>query len=186
MKKSWIIVFWIFILACQDIENCGTDDSLDFIVVRFRDIETQESKTVGFRFSVDNSPYQWRFLADTTIVPSDTTIVPADTSVVDGETVITPADTTIIPADTTIVSDSTFVLFPLNPDTETTTFRFDTDTSNHVMELSYEVEYSIFDPECEPSLTFKKIDTVRHTFDSLSIPGRVTNRQLSTNVEIFL
>ncbi len=154
----WIIAFWMFILSCQDIENCETDDTLDFIVVRFSDIETQESKTVGFRFSVDGSPYQWRF----------------------------PTDTTIVAGDTTIVIDSTFVLLPLNPETESTTFRFDSDTSNHVMELSYDVEYSIFDPSCEPSLTFKNIDTVRHTFDSLSIPGRVTNRQLSTNVEIFL
>ncbi|MEP4496581.1 MAG: hypothetical protein ABJ019_08590, partial [Ekhidna sp.] len=120
-----------------------------------------------------------------TIVLGDTTITPADTTISDGDTTIIAADTIIVLPDTTIVSDSTFVLFPLNPETGTTTFRFDSDTSNHVLELSYDVEYSIFDESCEPSLTFKNIDTVRHTFDSLAIPGRVTNRQLDTNVEIY-
>ena len=158
MKKLACILIGLVVLSCQDIENCGTDDNLDFMVLRFFDIETQNPKTVGFTFTVDGSPYQFSFLADTTVSSS---------------------------GDTTIVSDSTFVLLPLNPLTPTTTLQFDSDTSSHLIELSYDPEYSIFDPKCEPSLTFKNIDTVQYTFDSLSIPGTVTNRQLDTNVEVY-
>jgi len=158
VKKLAFIFIGFIILSCQDIENCGTDDNLDFIILRFFDLETQNPKTVGFVFTADGSPYRFPFLADTSISSS---------------------------GDTTIVSDSTFVLLPLNPLSATTTLQFDSDTSSHLIELSYEPVYSIFDPDCEPSLTFKNIDTVRYTFDSLSIPGTVTNSQLSTNVEVY-
>ena len=82
--------------------------------------------------------------------------------------------------------DSTFIGLPLNPDQKTTTFYFESDTSRFELEMSYEdLEVSIFDPKCDPSYTFLGLDTVRYTFDSLSIPGTVTNRQLSTNVEVY-
>ncbi|NQZ74962.1 MAG: hypothetical protein HRT61_02470 [Ekhidna sp.] len=172
MKKLIFILIGLLVLSCQDIENCDTDDGLDFLIVRFFDRETKEPKSAGFRFTVDGSPYRWVFAADTTITPERTTTV-------DGEEVI-------IPADTTIESDSTFILLPINSLAETTTYFFDTDTSSHLMELSYDASYSIFDESCVRSLTFSNIDTVQHTFDSLSIPGRVTNRQIGTNVEIYL
>lgn len=150
MKKLAIILTGLLVLSCQDIENCDTDDNRDFIIVRFFDLQSQDPKTVGFTFSVEGSPYQWRFLADTTIV-----------------------------------SDSTFILLPLNPLTETTRLQFDTDTSSHFIELSYLTEYTIFDPACDPSLTFTNIDTVRQSFDSTIVVGTVTNRQLDTNVEVY-
>lgn len=84
-------------------------------------------------------------------------------------------------------TDSTGVGLPLNPDTESTTFFFDsagTDVHEELV-ISYETQVSIFDPDCDPSFTFTALDTVRYTFDSLSIPGRITNRQLSTNVAIY-
>ncbi|MEQ9466928.1 MAG: hypothetical protein RLN88_05915 [Ekhidna sp.] len=158
MKKLEIILFGLLILSCQDIENCGTDDNRDFIIVRFFDFETKDPKVVGFTFTAENSPYQFRFLADTTVSTS---------------------------GDTTIVSDSTFILLPLDPSTSSTRLLFDSDTTSHFIELSYDKEYSIFDPACEPSLIFLNIDTVGYSFDSLSIPGTVTNRQLSTNVEVY-
>lgn len=158
MKKLGIILFGLIILSCQDIENCNTDDNRDFIIVRFFDLETKDPKVVGFTFTAENSPYRFRFLADTTVSSSGVT---------------------------TIVSDSTFILLPLNPSTNSTRLLFDSDTSSHFIELSYEKEYFIFDPDCEPSLTFFDIDTIGYSFDSLSIPGTVTNRQLSTNVEVY-
>lgn len=158
MKKLAFILFGLMIISCQDIENCGTDDNRDFLIVRFFDIETKDPKTVGFIFTVEDSPYQFRFLADTIISSS---------------------------GDTTINSDSTFVLLPLNPSASSTRLLFDSDTSNHFIELGYNTEYSIFDEDCEPSLTFTNIDTLSYSFDSLSIPGTVTNRQLDTNVEVY-
>ncbi len=157
MKKFIIILYGLIVLSCQEIENCGTDDNTDFIIVRFFDLETEAPKTVGFTFTVEGSPYNFVFLADTTIVGTDTTIV----------------------------SDSTFILFPLNPLTETTRLQFDSDTSSHFVELSYETSYSIFDEACDPSLTFVNIDTVSQSFDSTVVVGNVTNRLLDTNVEIY-
>ncbi|WP_420576655.1 hypothetical protein [Ekhidna sp.] len=145
MKKLAIIIFGLAIISCQDIENCGTDDNLDFMILRFFDYETQNAKKIGFTITAENSPY-----------------------------VFTPFE------------DSTGVGLPLNPDDPTTIFFFDSDTSHFEVEMSYEkVEISIFDPKCDPSYTFIGLDTVRYTFDSLSIPGVVTNRQLSTNVEVY-
>lgn len=81
--------------------------------------------------------------------------------------------------------DSTAIALPLNPNTEQTTFFFISDTSNHELVMSYDVEASIFDPDCSPSFTFLNLDTLSQTFDSTVVVGTVTNRQLSTNVEIY-
>ena len=144
MKKSTIILLALVVLGCQDIENCDTDNNLDFMIVRFFDIETASSKKVGF------------------IIGSGTT-----------------AYTDIYSA------DSTLAVLPLDPANPETSFFFVSDTSNHELVMSHEVSFSIFDPKCDPSITFFNLDTVRYTFDSLSIPGTITNRQLSTNVEIY-
>lgn len=172
MRYLVILFFGLMLLSCREDENCATDDSREFVVLRFYDLETKAVKSVGFRFIVDDSPYAWRFLADTTITIADTTIV--------------NSDTTIVPADTTIVSDSTFVLLPLNPNDSSVIYRFTSDTSNHLLELRYDVSYSIYDPSCVPSLLFINIDTVRQTFDSTIVVGPATIRQLDTNVEIYL
>ena len=83
-------------------------------------------------------------------------------------------------------TDSTAVGLPLNPDDTTTTFFFDSDTSHFELEISYDQkQVSIFDPKCDPSYTYIGLDTVRQTFDSTVVVGTVTNRQLSTNVEVY-
>jgi len=145
VKKFAIILFGLVILSCQDIENCETDNNLDFMIVRFFDIETKQAKKVGFTIGSGNFVYGEGFYSE----------------------------------------DSTAVALPLNPSEDTTPFFFLSDTSSHELEMSHEVEFSIFDPKCDPSITFINLDTVRYTFDSLSIPGTTTNRQLSTNVEVY-
>lgn len=82
-------------------------------------------------------------------------------------------------------TDSTAVVLPLNPEVNETSFFFITDTSSHSLTMSYNKKVSIFDPKCDPSLTFVKLDTVRQTFDSTVVVGTVTNRQLTTNVEVY-
>ncbi|MEP0985915.1 hypothetical protein [Ekhidna sp.] len=145
MKKLVFILMGLSVLSCRDIENCDTDDNLDFMIVRFYDIESGSSKKIGFEITAEDSPYTF-----------------------------TPFE------------DSTGVGLPLNPEDQTTTFFFDSDTSSFELEMSYEeVEVTIFDPKCDPSLTFLGLDTVRQTFDSTVVVGNVTNRQISTNVEIY-
>ncbi|WP_425389721.1 hypothetical protein [Ekhidna sp.] len=144
MKKLGIILIGLIIISCQDIENCGTDDNRDFMILEFRDIESQATRKVGFMVTAEDSPYRFA-----------------------------------------LSSDSTFVALPLNPEDTVSTFLFDSDSSHFEVEMRYDPEFSIFDPACNPSITFLNLDTVRYTFDSLSIPGTVTNRQISTNVEVY-
>lgn len=145
MKKLAIILFGLLILSCEEIENCGTNDELDFMVVRFYDLQSEASKKIGFTITAENSPYSF-----------------------------------------SPFTDSTGVGLPLNPDDPTTTFFFDSDTSHFEMEISYdEKQVTIFDPKCDPSYTFIGLDTVRQTFDSTVVVGTVTNRQISTNVEVY-
>ncbi len=145
MKKLVFILCASLVLSCEEIENCDTNDDLNFMVVRFYDLESESSKKIGFAITAENSPYSF-----------------------------------------TPFTDSTAVGLPLNPDDLTTTFFFDSDTSHYEMEISYEeLQVTIFDPKCDPSYTYIGLDTVRQTFDSTVVVGTVTNRQISTNVEIY-
>ena len=147
MKKLGIILIGLLILSCQDIENCGTDDNLDFMIVRFFDRETTSSKKVAFQVSSGSIVYGEGFYSE----------------------------------------DSTAIGLPLNPNSLETTFRFDSIGTNVSYELTmgYETALEIFDPKCDPSFYYSNLDTLSHSFDSLSIPGTVTNRQLNTNVEVY-
>lgn len=91
------------------------------------------------------------------------------------------------PIEFLILEDLTGVALPLNPNSETATFFFDSlETNVHFeLEMGYKTQVSVFDEACDPSFTFINLDTVRYTFDSLSIPGRITNRQIETNVQVF-
>lgn len=82
-------------------------------------------------------------------------------------------------------SDSTLVGLPLDPNSTETSFFFLTDTSSFDLTMGYETQVSIFDEGCDPSFTFMNLDTIQYSFDSLSIPGRITNRQIGTNVQVF-
>ena len=160
MKKEYFILcFLVLLLGCNDIENCDADQNRNFIVVRFYDLETQESKKVGFTFTAENSPNRFVFAADTTISTAS--------------------------GDTTIISDSTVIGLPLNPEAGISTFYFDSDTSSHQIALSYLTEFSLLDPDCEPSLTFTNLDTVRQTFDSTVVVNSVTNIFVETNIEVY-
>lgn len=83
--------------------------------------------------------------------------------------------------------DSTGIGLPLDPNSETVTFSFDSlgTSVSYSLEVSYDTQVSIFDEDCEPSFTFMNLDTVSYSFDSLSIPGRITNRQVDSNVQVF-
>lgn len=83
--------------------------------------------------------------------------------------------------------DSTGISLALDPNSDQTTFHFDSlgTSVRYDLIMSYDLQVSIFDPKCDPSLTFINLDTVSQTFDSTVVVGTVTNRQLSTNVEIY-
>ncbi len=144
MKKLVIIFIGLSILSCQDIENCGTDDNFDFMIVRFFDLESQSAKKVGFIIGSGNTAFSNIYS-----------------------------------------EDSTAIVLPLDPVDTTTSFFFISDTSNHELIVRHDVEFSIFDPQCDPSITFLNLDTLQQTFDSTVVVGTVTNRQLDTNVEVY-
>ncbi len=131
--------------ACQDIENCDTNDEWEFMIVRFLDKDTNTAKPVQF-----------------TVFANDLTVFVPDTSY-------------------------TSLGLALNPSTESVLFRFDsTGTAiSFEMEIAYETQLSVFDEDCDPSLSFFNLDTVRYTFDSLAIPTQITNRLVDTNVQVF-
>ncbi len=159
MKKAFFVAFSsVLWLGCSDINNCSSDLNRSFVVIRFFDFETKESKKVGFEFTVEDSPYQFVLAADTT-VDSD--------------------------GDTTIVSDSTFIALPLNPLDTAATFLFETDTNDYVLQLRYDKSYTIFDPDCDPSLLFSGLDTLQSTFDSTALQGTTTNIQMQATVEVY-
>ncbi|MEM6737450.1 MAG: DUF6452 family protein [Bacteroidota bacterium] len=146
MKKLLLIISFICLfISCNDIENCDTNDEQDFMVLKFFDLESKTSKSVGFVISSED----------------------------------------IIYSNSVYKSDSTEAELPLNATTDQTSFLFTSDTSSFELIVSYEFQISIFDDDCDPSIFFGNLDTVRYTFDSLSIPGRVTNRQIGTNVEVY-
>ncbi|MEO9482828.1 MAG: hypothetical protein ABJG47_05255 [Ekhidna sp.] len=88
MRKFGIILFALAILSCQEIENCGTDNNQDFMIVRFYDLESEASKKIGFTITAENSPYSFTPFTDSTGVglplnpddPTTTFFFDSDTS----------------------------------------------------------------------------------------------------------
>ncbi|MCR9250634.1 MAG: DUF6452 family protein [bacterium] len=77
-----------------------------------------------------------------------------------------------------------FILF-VNPDDTVTTFYFESDAGFDTLSLSYQSSYRIESDECGPVQMITDLDTLIHTFDSLSIE----NNELTTdanNIRIFL
>ena len=85
-------------------------------------------------------------------------------------------------------TDSLAVGLPLDPLDTAVLFQFDLDTTagiDYVLHVRYDPVFSIFDPNCDPSLFFAGLDTLTSSFDSTAIHGVVTNRQLTTNFEVY-
>lgn len=145
MKKGFIILLVIpLVFACSDIENCGADQNIRYMIVRFFDLETEVAKKVGFTIGSGLVTYGEGFFS----------------------------------------TDSTIVFLPLNPNEDAASFFFISDTSNHQLEVNYSTEFSIFDPDCDPSINFNNIDTVQQTFDSTVVVSPITNI-FTTNIEIY-
>lgn len=53
-------------VACNDIENCDTNSDLDFMIVRFFDVESKAQKKVGFVITASDSPYRFELFSDST------------------------------------------------------------------------------------------------------------------------
>lgn len=83
--------------------------------------------------------------------------------------------------------DSMAIGLPLDPTRTSLAFLFDSDTSDNdfELEISYDQAFQIFDPDCPPSLFFNGLVTIRSSFDSTAVRGTVTNRQLTTNFEVY-
>ncbi len=84
-----------------------------------------------------------------------------------------------------LAMDSLSVGLSLNSDDTVSAFIFDTDTTDYVLRVRYDVQFAIFDPACDPTVRFSELDTLSSTFDSTTVTGRFLDRQLSTNIEVY-
>ncbi|MEP5613142.1 MAG: hypothetical protein ABJP45_12885 [Cyclobacteriaceae bacterium] len=132
------------LLGCSDIDNCTSDSNTSFMIVTFFDIETKESKKVGFRVSATGNASLFG-----------------------------------------LSTDSLAIGLPLDPQDTAGLFLFDSDTNDYSLQVRYDANFSLFDPDCDPSLFFSGLDTLSTSFDSTAIIGTVTNRQLTTNIEVY-
>ena len=82
-------------------------------------------------------------------------------------------------------TDSLAIGLPLDPLDTAIFFLFDSDTNDYSLQVRYDPRFSIFDPDCEPSLFFSGLDSLSSSFDSTSVIGSVTNRLLTTNFEVY-
>lgn len=144
MRLILIFLSVYVLVGCSDIDNCTSDSNTSFMIVRFFDFETKESKKVGFRVSTDESAELFG-----------------------------------------LSTDSLAIGLPLDPLDTTVLFLFDSDTSDYSLQVRYNTDVSLFDPDCDASLFFSGLDTLNSSFDSTAIIGIVTNRQLTTNIEVY-
>lgn len=144
MRLGLILLCVFAFLGCGDIDNCTSDSNSSFMIVRFFDFETKESKKVGFRVSTNESSDLFG-----------------------------------------LSSDSLAIGLPLDPLDTTMIFLFDSDTNDYSIQVRYDAAFSIFDTDCDPSLFFSGLDTLSSSFDSTAITGVITNRQLTTNFEVY-
>ena len=84
-----------------------------------------------------------------------------------------------------LTSDSLSVELALDPMDTSMIFLFDSDTNDYTLIVRYNPEFSIFDPKCDPSLLFVGLDTLESSFDSTAIRGTITDRQLTSNFEVY-
>lgn len=160
--------------ACRDIDNCEADDNRDFMIIRFYESDTTSliSKNVNFSFLAEGAQTLISMDSVDKVFDVDTTIY----------------DIFLEAGDTLRIPEGNAVGLPLNAAADAIIYYcvLPNLQISDTLQLSYFKEYSVFDPECSPSLTYVNIDTISQTFDSLAIVGRVTNRQLTTNIEIYL
>lgn len=147
--------------------------------MRFYELDTpiQLPKNVNFTFVLDGSnpgglPYGFPMDSVDKVFDKDTVIYGYELKA--GDTLRIPEGNAIaLPLN---AAADTVTYFCLLPDGQyTDTFR-----------LKYGREFSIYDKDCDPSLTYINLDTVSQTFDSMVVSGNVTNIQISTNIEVYL
>jgi len=161
VKKLFLISLLVAFSACNDIEDCDTDENLDFFILRFYDIESQSAQKVAFEVTseVSNADETTIFLYGDCCYFSDST----------GIALPLNPDAGL----------ATFQFDSVGADV------------SYSLTVSYETNVSIFDEDCPPSFFFTALDSVNYTFDSLAIPVDFTTRQLITtttvnpNVEVY-
>lgn len=82
-------------------------------------------------------------------------------------------------------TDSLTIGLPLDPQDTSVMFLFDSDTNDYALHIRYDPIFTIFDPDCDPSLFFNQLDTLSSSFDSTAVIGTITNRQLTSNFEVY-
>ncbi len=91
-------------------------------------------------------------------------------------------DSIIFSNDTLLVSG---VSLYLNPYDTVSTFYFETDRGFDTLKVSYQTLYKIISEECGPVQEFLNLDTLDHTFDSISLENSFLNREINVNIALY-
>ncbi len=62
---------------------------------------------------------------------------------------------------------------------------FYTDSMIYFLEMTYQKEIKIFDPQCDPVTRYYELEVVSHNFDSLVLTNNEVNIQIPINVEVY-
>lgn len=74
----------------------------------------------------------------------------------------------------------------IDPNLTQSLFTFYTDSTDYQLEISYQTQVQIFEIDCDPSMYVYDLDTIRQSFDSLSIQQTIlTNYNLNGDLTIY-
>lgn len=158
--------------ACRDIESCNADPARQELIIQFLSDTSGAIQNVNYSFLPAGSDVLFVFDSTYFVAEEDTIIY--GTFVPEGDSILLPE------------GNRAALDLDANRDSITYYFILPDGTIPDTLNLRYNREFSIYDPECPPSLTYVNIDTVSQTFDSLKIVGTVTDVQITTHIEIYL
>lgn len=79
----------------------------------------------------------------------------------------------------------TGLLLPLDLNTNEVEYTFYTDTTDYILQLTYNTEITLYDSQCEPSYRFYALDAQSEQFDSIRVVSDLLNTKILLNLEIY-
>lgn len=79
-----------------------------------------------------------------------------------------------------------FLAFPLDPNDQSLTYLFETDSDTYDLTFLYEVSHvQLYAVDCGGSFTYDSLDAETTTFDSVAVIGPILNKNILVNVEVY-
>jgi hypothetical protein len=155
MRLSFLFVFGVWLLSCQEIKDCELESSTDYAILRYYEADSvsQNTKTVAFInvSEVDVSAY---------VISS------------------------IFDSDSTNDTVNAVALFT-NPTDTLVKYLFETDSIIYDLTLDYKPHLRILYDECDPVYSYKLDTAYSTNFDSVVVRNNILDREVSTNIEVY-